>query len=215
MSLRTVTTAWALALAAAACTKSDADTPAPKPVADQAWEAKGYREPDPAARAEAVRVLAAADLGLSSDWMADLSRDGKRQFARDGVVLELFVAEAQDQVAVADEPARSLEDLLRRTAPEATSDGWPFWSYRFGKLTARSSAAGELWVRGRLQSNDQCGDRGCADVWEDRGEAGFVMFRVLDRQRVRCAAHGLALGGGNAVLEAAFTACRSMTVKAN
>jgi hypothetical protein len=175
------------------------------------WKAEGFRETTAEERAAAQAALAGATLGLTKDWTESRVGDGSRRFTRNATVLELYLANAEELVAVADEPPASLDELIARTRPGAVRDGWPFWSFRFKAIADQGASGTDAWIRGTLEKNAECGDSGCGDTWSDSAEVGFVMMRTFGPHRFRCGAHGLDVGGGNAALDEAFAACKAMT----
>ena len=118
--------AVAVAVAAAGCGSGEAE-PAPR--------SKGYRNTTPQERTAARAALARARLGLPAGWSEEAAGDGVRRFANGSMVtLELYLAGVEERVAVADEPPRSLDELVAR--------------FRFGRVTDRGSNGDTWWVGG-------------------------------------------------------------------
>lgn len=173
------------------------------------WETRGYRETTPEERKAAGAALAAAKLPLPPAWEERTSRDGTRFFESNNVTIELYLANADDMVAVLDEPPMTVDELVVRVKPKENQiDGWPFLSKRFTTVTSGSSG-NDFWIRGPLQVNEQCGDTGCDPKgWVDGGRPGFVVYRVQNGHRFRCAGWGI--DPVKHTVDEAFDACTKL-----
>ena len=191
-------------LALAACGKGKDDKQeAPK---KHEWKARGYRDTTAEERAAAEPKLAAAKLPLPGEWTQEPG-DGKRRFTNGITEVELYVANAAESVAVLDEPPQTVEQLVARVKPkEDQRRSWPLYRNRFTTETTSGTLADGFWVRGSLQTNDNCGDIGCdPKAWVDGDNIGFVVYRTLGGEKFRCASKGNKIAKRE--LDAVFEAC--------